>query len=223
MQALNDSYSTTAPGGVEVWPPGVLVNDRGVSVAPLTAELVSGPANGTLEFAADGSFSYTPNAGFIGTDTFRYPGDQRRVLGDRDGFDRRSRGHTAELLRPARTDVVRRHRGRLLRGQRQRDSDQRPCHRLEPAPGEPFGFERDAHVQPVGRYYRSSTARTGPAGSPFAGHWKPLNAALDGLTYRPLAHSSSKRLDGAFRHRPRRRRRPAARSGSPSRRSTTRW
>ena len=39
---------------------------------PLTAQLVTGPANGTLTLNADGSFSYTPNAGFWGTDSFTY-------------------------------------------------------------------------------------------------------------------------------------------------------
>src|SRR5205823_5214791 len=34
--------------------------------------LVSGPAHGTLDFHADGSFSYAPAAGFEGTDSFTY-------------------------------------------------------------------------------------------------------------------------------------------------------
>jgi large repetitive protein len=72
VQAVADSYVTTAPGGVGVWPPGVLVNDRGVSGAPLTAELVSGPANGAIFFGSDGSFSYLPNEGFVGNDSFQY-------------------------------------------------------------------------------------------------------------------------------------------------------
>jgi endonuclease/exonuclease/phosphatase family metal-dependent hydrolase len=33
---------------------------------------VSGPINGTLSLSSDGSFVYTPNAGFVGTDTFTY-------------------------------------------------------------------------------------------------------------------------------------------------------
>ena len=32
----------------------------------------SGPTNGTLSLSANGSFTYTPNSGFSGTDTFRY-------------------------------------------------------------------------------------------------------------------------------------------------------
>ncbi|NEU06742.1 tandem-95 repeat protein, partial [Flavihumibacter sp. R14] len=37
-----------------------------------TAIKVTDPANGTLVFNADGSFTYTPNANFNGTDSFTY-------------------------------------------------------------------------------------------------------------------------------------------------------
>ncbi|HLW65289.1 MAG TPA: Ig-like domain-containing protein, partial [Gemmataceae bacterium] len=40
--------------------------------APLTAILVSQPSSGTLTLNADGSFTYTPDAGFTGTVTFTY-------------------------------------------------------------------------------------------------------------------------------------------------------
>ncbi|MGH3555503.1 MAG: tandem-95 repeat protein, partial [Mycobacterium sp.] len=53
---------------------GVLGNDSDVDdpQASLTAELVSGTAHGTLHFAANGTFSYTPGADFAGIDTFTY-------------------------------------------------------------------------------------------------------------------------------------------------------
>jgi hypothetical protein len=38
----------------------------------LTARLLSGPSHGTLSLNYDGSFAYTPNADFVGADTFRY-------------------------------------------------------------------------------------------------------------------------------------------------------
>ena len=38
----------------------------------IIALLVSGPANGTVNLNPDGSFTYTPNAGFVGTDSFTY-------------------------------------------------------------------------------------------------------------------------------------------------------
>ena len=51
---------------------GVLGNDSDPDGDPLTANQVSGPSNGTLTLNADGSFSYTPNTGFQGTDSFSY-------------------------------------------------------------------------------------------------------------------------------------------------------
>lgn len=50
----------------------VLTNDRDPEGRPLTAALVSGAANGTLTFNTNGTFTYRPNAGFIGTDRFTY-------------------------------------------------------------------------------------------------------------------------------------------------------
>ena len=51
---------------------GVLANDSDVDDAELTAELVNGPSSGELSLNADGSFTYTPNANFNGTDSFQY-------------------------------------------------------------------------------------------------------------------------------------------------------
>jgi len=49
---------------------GVLANDT--SANPLTAFVVSGPQHGTLDFNADGTFTYTPDANYSGTDSFVY-------------------------------------------------------------------------------------------------------------------------------------------------------
>ena len=51
---------------------GVLANDLDPNSDPLTAVKVSSPANGTLTLNANGSFTYSPNAGFSGTDSFTY-------------------------------------------------------------------------------------------------------------------------------------------------------
>ncbi|MFN6440948.1 MAG: DUF4347 domain-containing protein [Nostoc sp. DedSLP01] len=51
---------------------GVLTNDTDTENTALKATLVSGPNNGSLIFNSDGSFTYTPNAGFQGIDTFTY-------------------------------------------------------------------------------------------------------------------------------------------------------
>ena len=70
-----DSYSTDQDT-VLVVPaagvPDVLFNDTDVDSVSLTAVLDTGPTNGTLIFSPDGSFTYTPGAGFAGTDTFTY-------------------------------------------------------------------------------------------------------------------------------------------------------
>lgn len=50
----------------------VLTNDSDVENSALTAILVSGPANGTLSLNTNGSYIYTPNANWNGTDTFTY-------------------------------------------------------------------------------------------------------------------------------------------------------
>ena len=51
---------------------GVLANDVDEDGDNLSAILISGTTNGTVNLNANGSFTYTPNAGFGGTDTFRY-------------------------------------------------------------------------------------------------------------------------------------------------------
>ncbi len=52
--------------------PGVLANDTDVENDLLRAILVTGPSNGTLSLGQDGSFTYTPNANFNGSDSFTY-------------------------------------------------------------------------------------------------------------------------------------------------------
>ncbi len=51
---------------------GVLVNDSDVEGDALTASVETEPANGSVQLQADGSFEYTPNAGFSGIDSFTY-------------------------------------------------------------------------------------------------------------------------------------------------------
>lgn len=71
--AASDSYVT--PQGVPLIvdaASGVLANDSDADGDALTASLVSGTAHGTLELNPDGSFTYTPNAGAYGFDSFTY-------------------------------------------------------------------------------------------------------------------------------------------------------
>ena len=71
--AESDSYSVNADATLEVSAEnGVLANDTDPDSSNLTAEVVTQPQNGTLTLQNDGSFSYTPDAGFSGDDTFTY-------------------------------------------------------------------------------------------------------------------------------------------------------
>ena len=70
--AQADAYSTDEGVALSVPAPGVLGNDSDPDTDPLTAVPFDSPANGTLSLAADGSFVYTPNAGFSGADAFTY-------------------------------------------------------------------------------------------------------------------------------------------------------
>jgi hypothetical protein len=71
--ALNDNYDMDQDTTLNVVAPGVLGNDSDPDADTLTAALVSGPTHAqSFALNADGSFDYTPNAGFFGTDTFTY-------------------------------------------------------------------------------------------------------------------------------------------------------
>jgi len=71
--ASDDSFSTEVDTPVTIAAAGgVLANDTDADGDTLNTVLVGGPSNGTLTLNADGSFTYTPNTGFTGTDTFSY-------------------------------------------------------------------------------------------------------------------------------------------------------
>jgi titin len=66
------SYSVLDNGTLSVPASGVLASDISANGQLLTAVLASGPAHGTVSLRADGSFTYTPAANFVGTDSFTY-------------------------------------------------------------------------------------------------------------------------------------------------------
>jgi large repetitive protein len=70
--AVDDAYATDFETALNVAAPGVLANDTDADGDALTAGMPTEPANGTLVLNADGSFTYTPDAGFSGNDTFTY-------------------------------------------------------------------------------------------------------------------------------------------------------
>lgn len=70
-----DSDIYWAPKNQQIYLPhqyGVLVNDIDYDNDTMTVILVSTTSNGTLALNSDGSFTYTPNTNFVGTDTFTY-------------------------------------------------------------------------------------------------------------------------------------------------------
>jgi subtilisin family serine protease len=70
--AGNDAYSVAEGTSGTFTAPGVLGNDVDPGSLPLTAELVGGPSHGALSLQPDGGFSYTPAAGYGGSDAFTY-------------------------------------------------------------------------------------------------------------------------------------------------------
>ncbi len=71
--AQPDAYAGFENAPLSAPAPGVLGNDLlGTGGGALTAILASGPTNGSLTLNADGSFTYAPNAGFVGNDAFTY-------------------------------------------------------------------------------------------------------------------------------------------------------
>ncbi|HEY3216270.1 MAG TPA: Ig-like domain-containing protein, partial [Candidatus Eisenbacteria bacterium] len=70
--ATNDTYEVETDLTLSVTAPGVLANDSDPEGAPLTAAMVTQPSHGTLSLASNGSFTYTPAAGYFGPDGFTY-------------------------------------------------------------------------------------------------------------------------------------------------------
>jgi YVTN family beta-propeller protein len=70
--AVDDAYATLAGTPLTTGVPGVLGNDSDVDGDALTANIVIGPSHGTANVRADGSFTYAPATGFIGSDAFTY-------------------------------------------------------------------------------------------------------------------------------------------------------
>jgi VCBS repeat-containing protein len=71
--AADDGYNVTEDQAL-VLPAflGVLANDNDADGDPLTAAVVTGASNGTVTLNPDGSFVYTPDTNFSGTDSFVY-------------------------------------------------------------------------------------------------------------------------------------------------------
>jgi hypothetical protein len=75
--AVADSYTTNESTALTISSPGVLANDIDPNGDSIVARLNAsgGPTHGTLTLNLNGSFTYTPTAGFHGTDSFIYYAD----------------------------------------------------------------------------------------------------------------------------------------------------
>jgi VCBS repeat-containing protein len=71
--ANEDTYSVAEDGTLTIdADDGLLANDSDVDADPLTAVLVTAADHGQLTLNSDGTFTYVPDAGFTGVDTFTY-------------------------------------------------------------------------------------------------------------------------------------------------------
>lgn len=68
---VDDFYTTPSDHTLNVAAPGVMIND----ILPTTVTVFTGCSHGSIILNTDGSFSYTPNPGFVGTDSFVYSGN----------------------------------------------------------------------------------------------------------------------------------------------------
>jgi VCBS repeat-containing protein len=68
----DDAYSTDEDTPLNVGTPGVLGNDSDPEGDTISAIKVTDTSHGTLTFNSDGSFDYTPDADFSGSDSFTY-------------------------------------------------------------------------------------------------------------------------------------------------------
>ena len=71
--AGDDTYVMDEDGvlGVAV-DQGVLANDSDPDSDPLTSVVATGPGHGAVDLSTDGSFIYTPDANYSGSDSFTY-------------------------------------------------------------------------------------------------------------------------------------------------------
>lgn len=70
--ATGDDYAAMAATPLTTASPGVLGNDSDPDGDPITAELQNTARHGDVDLRAAGDFTYTPDPGFTGQDTFTY-------------------------------------------------------------------------------------------------------------------------------------------------------
>jgi len=83
----DDTYQTDEDNELVVAAPGVLDGDTDDDNDPMTVTLVNTVANGALNLADDGSFTYTPNADYCGAASFTYVANDGYVDGNEATVD----------------------------------------------------------------------------------------------------------------------------------------
>ncbi len=74
-QVVSQTFNVIEATPLTVPAPGVLTGASDPDSPGFTAVLVSGPSSGVLTLQVDGSFTYLPGAGFVGTDSFEIQAD----------------------------------------------------------------------------------------------------------------------------------------------------
>jgi extracellular elastinolytic metalloproteinase len=72
LTVVDDTGSTPHDTALSVPAPGVLGNDSAADSDPMSASLLTAPGHGTVTLNANGSYRYTPTAGYSGNDSFTY-------------------------------------------------------------------------------------------------------------------------------------------------------
>ncbi|MFI5455636.1 MAG: Ig-like domain-containing protein [Isosphaerales bacterium] len=72
LVAANDQYDVAPGKTLKITTVGILANDTDANGNPMTVALVANVQHGALTLNSDGTFTYTPTAGFTGTDSFTY-------------------------------------------------------------------------------------------------------------------------------------------------------
>ena len=98
--AADDAYTTPYEKVLTVKKPGLLGNDTDPDGNPLNAALASGPDYGSVNVMPNGSFTYTPAAGFNGLATFTY------TASDGSDFDTAAVTITVEAEIPAAPTLI---------------------------------------------------------------------------------------------------------------------
>ena len=77
--AVDDAYELNVDETLTIPAPGLLANDVNPLSGVMTVKLGAKPSHGKLTLNANGAFTYIPDAGYAGTDTFTYQADNGQL------------------------------------------------------------------------------------------------------------------------------------------------